>query len=174
VIREISPTPGKVGLIINAAQSSEYKNMVKFTAQQSNISIFLAEVSKENEVSKALNSLQAQGVNTILMTFDPLVMNPQVFKYMTEFSVANSMRLITPSRALLKGGALASVEADYAAVGRRTAEIANEILRNAGGLGNLRLEFPTQEEVSINNKIAKLIQVDIPSSVIKRAVYIHQ
>ena len=174
LIRELAPAKGKVGLVIGANHPPEFKRRLAELAEKASLKIRIVEVKKVNEVSEAVERVFRDGSEVFLMTYDPLIMNPESFKYLVDFSISNNLYLVAPSRALLKGGALASLEADYLDIGRRTAEIANSILKDSGLSSRLELEFPSKEEVSVNRKIANSLRVNIPPSVIKKAVYVQE
>ncbi len=173
LIKEFSPLKGKVGIVMDATHPAGYRNRLESLAHKSDVQVVIKEVSKVNEVSRAIGEIYSEGANVLLLTYDPIIMNPETFKYIIEFSISKNMLVVAPSKALLKGGAMASLEANYIDIGRRTAEIANNLLKDPSLSVTLNLEFPYKEEVSVNRKIAKSIDMNIPSAILKRAVYIH-
>ncbi len=172
LIREMVPEKGNVGLLIGADQQTETRKEIENLAKNANLEAKIARPRNVKEVSQSIETVYAQGAGVFLMTFDPLIMNPESFNYIIEFSISKSLVLITPSRALLKRGAFASLEADYSEIGRRTAAIANDLLKNPDRSGKYKLEFPPKEEISVNRKIANSLHINISPTTIQKAGYI--
>jgi len=173
-IHEFVPGPGKIGLLINSEKKDLFLRQFVSLSDKLGLDIIVESLSRENEFSRKVQLLEDKGVKVFLMTFDPLVMNPDSYKYLVDFCLTQRIELVVPSKALLKNGGLASLEANYEDIGRQTAKVASQILNDRSSASRLHLEFPDQQEVGINLKVADKLGVSFSPSTIMNAQYIQR
>jgi ABC-type uncharacterized transport system substrate-binding protein len=104
---------------------------------------------------------------------DALLVAPQAFfgvhhKKLLALISAAKLPSIHERRTKPEGGALMSYGPNYAALLRKTASYVEKILKGAKP-ADLPVEQPTEYELVINMKTAKLLDLTFPESVIARA-----
>lgn len=173
LIREGMPSARRVGLLYNPARQSKFVKDLKAAAESMGIEVNAQPVQKEKSMARALETLKNWGTQMFLLTYDPLLMNPESWLYLSGFSITNRIALTVPSVALLKKGGTISLEANYVVLGRQAAAIANALLEAAGPIPRL-VQRPAKAEIGVNLKIAGVLEISIPASFQKKAEFIHE
>lgn len=125
------------------------------------------EVARPEEIEPALSRLAKQGAQAlVLMPGQALEVG---LKRIVKFALAHRWPVIAGQQEWANEGALLSYAADRAELYRRAATYIDKILKGARP-GDLPIEQPTKFELIINLKTAKTIGVNIPQSMMLRAV----
>ncbi|MGQ0645096.1 MAG: ABC transporter substrate-binding protein [Elusimicrobiota bacterium] len=171
LIKEALPEARRVGLILShSGVGQDFQQ----SARELGLEINVRSVQKEKAVGQAMQALKDWGVEVFLVTFDPLVMNPETWKYLVGFSVVHKVGLVVPSKALLKNGGVLSLEADYHALGRQTGALVNDAVRDPGLLEGGGFAYAVHGETGINLKMMEALGLKLRDSVRKSAVHVYQ
>jgi len=174
LIQESFPQSKRVGLFFNPSENNRLLRDAQKAATALNITLDAEPVGEESKLGQAIQSLNEKGTQIILMTYDPLFMNPETWKYLVDFSIRHRMGLVVPSKTLLKNGGFISLEANYLDVGRQTGVMVNRVIENPDRIQNLHLEFPNQKEIGVNLKMINIIDMKLSKSVLKRANHVQR
>jgi len=99
---------------------------------------------------------------------DETVVNSQSTPHIILFTIRNKIPLMGLSVRFAQDGALLALQSDYKNMGRQSGKIANLILESKS-IDVMPIAFPEKSELVLNLKTAKLIDIDIPPDVIKKA-----
>ncbi len=172
LIRDAVPGIRHVGLLFDSSQSTNFAADSERAARELGLKVYAYPIEKEKEVGRALQLLKESGAEIFLMTYDPLIMNPEIFRYLVDFSITNRLALMVPSKALLKSGGVLAYEADYTEVGRQTAELVGRFLN--GEKLTAGLSYPNRGEIGINLKVARILGVTVSANILKKADHIYE
>ncbi len=120
------------------------------------------EVEGEQDWPSAMASLGGS-IDALWLVADSKLVTKRSYAFVAQAANENHWPLMVFSPALLKGGALISLEPDWRDVGRRAA-----MLIGAIGKGKASDEFPNAV-VDVNRELAEQIGVQIPDTLAKRA-----
>jgi putative tryptophan/tyrosine transport system substrate-binding protein len=163
-----------VGVLFDSSQDSDFPAKAERAARQAGLRVYAYPIEKEKEVGRAMQLLKESGAEVFLMTYDPLIMNPEIFRYLVDFSVNNRMALFVPSNALLKSGGVMSFEADYPDLGRQAGALVNSALKKSGGPMGVELLAPRKGVLGLNLKVADIVGVSIARDVIRKADNVYE
>src|SRR5688572_10334133 len=121
-----------------------------------------------------MQMLKETNADLFLMTYDPPIMNSERFRYFVDCSITHPLPLVVPSKALLRGGAVLSLEASYLEIGRQTGQLVNGILSRATAKSGEFLDSPRKTEIGVNLKVADIMGVTIAPQVLQKAHYVHE
>jgi ABC-type uncharacterized transport system substrate-binding protein len=173
ILKEAFPGISRVGTVYNPANSLNLIKKMEKDAQQFQIKIIAKKVEDSREISKSIQSLANQ-IDAFVMFFDPMLLSVEVFQTLVDFSVSNSIPLVVPASALLKQGALLSLEADYSGVGEQVAELANKITDKSVTVSDVGVETPDKTILGVNLKVSELLGIKLPNSLIGKAKYVNK
>jgi putative tryptophan/tyrosine transport system substrate-binding protein len=167
LLHEILPKLSNLAVLGNVGTPQVLLEMheVETAAQKFNIKVVRLEVRRAEDLAPAFASLNS-GAQALYICTDPLT----VINRMSIHALASDMRLPTMYgiRDDVAAGGLMSYGADFADQFRRAAEIVDKILRGAKP-ADIPVEQPTQFDLVINLKTAKVLGVNVSGTLLARA-----
>lgn len=168
LIKKLVPNAKKVGIMFNTSETNSELQVskAKELAPDFDFEIITSGVTNTNEVSQALDAL----VNKIDVLYVP-----------TDNLIASSMPLVSAKcnekkipiigaeKAHVELGALATEGIDYYKLGFQTGLMAVEVLEGKSPK-DMAVETLKNTELVINNKVAELLNIDIPEDLKNKAV----
>jgi putative ABC transport system substrate-binding protein len=107
-----------------------------------------------------------QGSQAVLVLPDQIFLGSR--EQVTALATSNRLPAIYTVREFVEVGGLMAYSPDLAVLFRRSAEYVDKILRGAKP-GDLPIEQPTQYQLTVNLKTAKVLGISIPESILLRA-----
>jgi len=172
--KDALPELKKVGLVYNPAVSQAFVDDLKKAAGALAVNVNARPLTREGALGSAMEGLTKWGVELFLVTYDPLVMNPETWQYLVGYSVKHHIALLVPAKSLLKSGGVLSLEADYVELGRQAADMANQAAEGGAAMSVIALGYPRKEAIGMNLKMANVIGVAFHPSVRERALYVYE
>jgi len=126
----------------------------------------VVDIAKESDLDDAFLKLKSIRPNAVLVVADPLLANLQ--PKIAEFFMQNRLPSSYTYREQVLAGGLVSYATNYYELFRRTATVADKILKGAKP-SNLPVEQPTKFELVINLKTAKALGLTVPPMLLSRA-----
>jgi putative ABC transport system substrate-binding protein len=168
LVRELVPRAAKVAILLNPSNANAHRYVTDAIEAGSkfNISISVAEVARSEEFSNSFAMIREMRPDALLVMGDPFVgeHRAEIFAFAEGARLLTSYDLPDMARA---GGLIAygPVLAEHYAM---AAGYVDRILKGAKP-ADLPVEQPTRFELVINLKIAKLLAIAIPQSLLLRA-----
>ena len=158
----------KIGFLANPAGASmaHYQQEVQSSAQARGIEVRVEQVRKVDDFDGAFQRLGAEKVQAVIVPGNGLLHSGQ--KQIIALATALRLPLIFSDRTDLLAGGFASYGVNISENYRRTAVYIDKILKGTPP-GNLPIEFPTSLELVINLKIARVLGLTVPASLLSRA-----
>lgn len=172
LIQTFIPDKRHVSVLYHPVKGKKLLDEIARSIRGSDLMVLAEKIRKQKDVSKGIQNLEKMGSKVFLVTFDPLIMNRESYKYLVQYTITRGISLIVPSKSLLKNGGLVSLEADYGDIGRQTGKIVNRILGDASLAGSLRLEPPEQKNIGVNLKVARALNIDLSPLALKKASFV--
>jgi putative ABC transport system substrate-binding protein len=169
MLREIAPQIDRVGLMLHPEPPNiGYWKSVEAAAPSLNIKPVALEVNNRTEIESSLATFDREGDH-----HSGLIVAPNVVAFANSdliVSLAARYRLpaIYPFAFYAKQGGLISYGFDAADQFRQGAIYADKVLRGAKP-ADLPVQYPTQFQIVINLKTAKVLGLGIPPSLLARA-----
>jgi len=126
----------------------------------------VVDIAKESDLDDAFLKLKSIRPDAVLVVADPLLANLQ--PKIAEFFIQNRLPSSYTYREQVLAGGLVSYATNYYELFRRTATVADKILKGAKP-SNLPVEQPTKFELVINLKTAKALGLTVPPMLLSRA-----
>lgn len=168
LLRELSPKAKKVAMPVDP-RSPLYKANVQ-EAQQSAIRMgfILREIPVESaeQLAGAFTTIVRKDFDAIFMPPDSLV--PGRIEALVKQAITEKLLTISSVLGLVKLGCLASYAADYFALGKQGAALAEKIL-NGAKVSELPIEMPDKFHLALNLKTARAIELKISRELLLRA-----
>jgi putative ABC transport system substrate-binding protein len=160
LLREVVPSLGRLGIIVNAGAPSAVLDTIEIqaTARTLGLEVVTLEVRQANEIAPAFETLKGRA-EALYVVIDPLI-NINIIQIN---SLALSARLPTMHgiRENVRADGLMSYGPNIPDLFRRSAEFVDKILRGAKP-GELPIEQPTKFDFIVNLKTAKALDLEFP------------
>jgi putative ABC transport system substrate-binding protein len=171
ILRELLPQAKQVAAFINPSNEIHRLNFPREhlgPADKLGFRLDIIEVRKAEEVAGAIATAKAGGAEALYIAGDPIFNSPT--SRVSELAMQARLPSIylAGSRERVEAGGLISFGPDYSALARRGAYYVDRILKGAKP-AELPIEQPTKFLLLINLKTAKLLDIDIPASLLARA-----
>jgi len=122
-----------------------------------------------SEVDQAAKSLVGK-VDAIYVPTDNVAVT--ALEAIVQVAENNSILLVSAEKDSVNRGTVATIGLDYYKLGRQTGEMALKIIAGEAKPQDMPVEVQEQNDVIINLKAAKALNVSIPKEVLDRAVEI--
>ena len=168
LLRELAPSvkriasfnhPGGVNYQVNLNEIREGAKRLGFT-------LWEIEVGSREEILKVLPLITAKTANAVFTPPESLI--TEFIEMIAKHAIKEKLPLITSLLENVKKGCLATYAADYFALGRQGALLADKILKGAKP-SDLPIELPDKLKLVLNLKTAKAIGLKIPREILLRA-----
>lgn len=130
------------------------------------ITLEIVDARTVDDVPAAIEAAARLGIKGLIVSADPVFATAQ--KRIVEIVAKHNLPAIYPDRTYVAAGGLVAYGTDLSSVFRRSADYVDKILRGTKP-ADLPIERPTKFELVINLKIAKVLDLTIPQSVLVRA-----
>ena len=162
LLTRITPTPKKIGLVYDPSKTGRMVKRAQRAGRERGIEITALEVSRPNEVPKALEAMRGI-VDALLMLPDTTVVTPETVEFYLLFSQDNSIPVITFASKYVEMGALVSLDIDGFDQGRQAGEMAHQIL-NGAAVSAIPGTEARRTHVKANRNVAKKLRISLDTS----------
>jgi len=156
-IRALLPHAKKLGILFDPSLSAAMVAECEEAAAQAGLSLVKSEVASKQQVAAASRALMGS-VDAIWLIPDATVISAESFKFMVQTSLETKVPLIGFSQGMSKAGALLSIEAEYAEIGKKAAATARKALG-----GTVTAPDAPDGTLYLNSKSASLLNITIPA-----------
>lgn len=167
-LKGLLPKAKRVGVLYDAAISQSLVDECDAAAAAAGMTLVREPVTSRKDVAAAARLLFRQS-DVVWLIPDTTVLSAETFKFLVQTSLETKVPLVGFSEGMTKAGALLSVEAEHAAMGRKAADLARRILGGA----RPRIESP-DASISLNFKSAQLLGVTVPPVVRSQATSVFE
>jgi len=166
-LKSIIPQLKTIGVIYNPEISGKAVEIAATDARDLDLELFAIEINSEKDVPIALRTMKGS-IDAMWMVIDETVVNSQSIPHIILFTIRNKIPFMGLSVRFAQDGALLALQNDYKNMGRQSGKIANQIL-DGKSVDKIPIASPEKNELVLNLKTAKLIGIDIPADIIKKA-----
>lgn len=171
LIRQLVPSARRIGILYDPLISGAAVRKASAAARQLGLVVVPQPVRNESEVLEAARLL-APATDVFWALADPTVLTATTSRALILQCLRSRRPLFAPSESFVQTGALAAVRADAREVGRRTGEVASQLLRG-GSVGAMRPEPPPRYSIYLNRAVAEHLGIPIPGDLAARAEAIY-
>jgi putative ABC transport system substrate-binding protein len=168
LITELAPRTKKVAMPVNP-QGVSYKGIVTQShaaAAKFGLEIFEIQVASVEDMGKVAAAITRKSFDAIFHPPDSLV--TERIDTLVNQAIKEKLPFVTSLLVNVKRGCLATYAADYAALGRQGAALADKILKGIKP-SDLPIELPYKLKLVLNLKTAGAIGLQIPKKLLLRA-----
>src|SRR5262245_57457435 len=157
-----------MGMLLHAGYQANaiHRKGAEAAAAALAIELVPVEVRSPDDLAAAFPSLARERVDSVLVLQDPMFLTER--SHIARLAVAARLPTSFAFREHVEAGGLMSYGVDIRANFRRAADFVDKILKGTKP-ADVPVELPTKFELLINLKTAKLLGLDVPSSVLARA-----
>ena len=113
-----------------------------------------------------LRALMNRDVDALWLPPDPLLITPQSFSVVKQFSHSNDVPFYAPTAGFVKEGAVASISPSFRQIGAAAAQVVRDVLK---GESVPREVYPHDTELTINLRAARNSGLEVSPAVIEKA-----
>lgn len=170
--QDLVPSASRVGIIYNAGEANSVTQVEIAKKITTELGLEVVEATADNSagVLQAAQSFIGR-VDLIYVPTDNTVVS--AFSSVVKVAEENKIPIIAGEENLVSQGALATVGVNYYRLGRQTAEMALKILKGEAKPETMPIESQKENELVINEDVAKAIGITIPDALRERATIIH-
>ena len=162
LLKQLLPNAKTVGMLFcSSEENSRFQiNLAEAECQRQGLSFVEATVSNTNEVQQVVQSLVGK-VDAIYSPTDNMIASSMA----TVAMVANENRIpvIVGEEGMVKNGGLATFGLNYYELGKQTAVMAAQILRDKADPATMPIQYLTSCDFSYNPDTAAVLGVEIPA-----------
>ena len=111
------------------------------------------------EISESLKSLQA-GIDILWVIPDRVIGSEKILKYIIKSMLVKKIPVVGFNEWFTENGAILSFSLDYEAIGKQTAELAQQVLQSKTTPGNF-IQEPKQVRSIVNRKVAQKFSITV-------------
>jgi putative ABC transport system substrate-binding protein len=167
LLKEAIPGLAQAGVLVNSASTVREPLLaaIKLTAQSLKLELSEFAVRESADLESAFAAMAAKPVGAFVITEDPvLIYNPEI-----SAKLALKYRLASCGfPELVQAGGFVAYGVDFPDLWGRAAAFVDKILKGAKPQ-DLPVEQPTKFSTTVNLKTAKLIGIEVPTSLLLRA-----
>jgi len=168
LIREVYPGLKRFGLLLDrrSPDSSQQETTHQLAARRVGLDLMTMKFTNFEAVAKIFGNLRRAGIVAVGLTSSYTLIARR--REVVEAAMRNRLALIGHRSEWAEVGALMTYGAEVADAQRRSARIADRILKGVKPAA-IPVERSTKTELAVNQRTAKTLGVTIPGSVLRRA-----
>ena len=163
LLTEIVPGLRSVFVLKNPDSSRSEVDVLREAAAKLRIGLELIDFRTPKDLGRITSHPDRAAIGAIMVLSDPLVFSNRIA--INEFAIGQKLPTMHALEEYVKDGGLASYGPNFIVNFRRAAEFVDKILRGAKP-AELPVERPTTFKLTISQKIAKAIELKIPSTIV--------
>jgi len=168
LLRELAPWVKRIASLNNPGGANFQANLdeVREGAKRLGFAIWDVEVRNREEIIRDIPAITRKKADAIFTPPDAFITD--AIEVIAKHAIKEKLPLITSLLENVKKGCLATYAADYFALGRQGAALADKILKGVKP-SDLPIELPEKLKLALNLKTAKAIGLKIPREILLRA-----
>jgi putative ABC transport system substrate-binding protein len=170
-LKRLFPQMKSIGLIYSENNPREHQEILKI-CRELNLELVSQSIQSREEFPKALEDM-AWRINCFLMIPNPDIYFPHSINHLLSESMKKEFPVIGLSSVHTKAGALLSFDCDYTDLGRQAGELTLEVLSGKNP-SELSKQTPRKLNLSLNMVAAKVLGIEIPQKIIKKATEVFE
>lgn len=170
LLAKIKPGLKKIGVLYNPSEQNSAVQVqeIQKIAKEKNIEIVLQGISNFGELAQATKNLLG-ATDALYLPTDNLVVSGA--NLITSEAINAKKPVVASENSTVKLGALFTMGLDYYALGKRTGEMAIEILKGKP-ISQIPFEISKQMKLYVNQKTAQALGLDIKNPVFSGAEFV--
>ena len=169
ILRQIMPSATRVGLVLDrrATESARQRTLHEDAVRNvPGMSLSVAEFTNFEAVAKLLANFRREGIQAVFLSPSVTLLGRR--REVADTAMRNKVALIGHRLEWAEAGALFTYGPDVTDALRRSASLADRILRGAKP-GETAVEQASRFELIVNNRSAKALGVAVPGTLLKTA-----
>lgn len=169
LIKELVPKAKRVGIPYNSGEANSQYAMTQIEplAKQRGLEVVTAIATNVGEVRKAVDSLVTRKVDAIYTGSDNTVMAG--FQSILKVAYERKIPVIVGESANVERGGLGTYSVDYSELGRRTADLVDQILKGTKP-GSIPVVTFDGKQLYLNPDAAEKMGVKLPKGLLEKAI----
>lgn len=171
---DIQSSIKKIGVIYNPDKNQDFIDRAKTIAQKEGVELLIETIGNDSELSGAFERLVDRKMDILWLIPDSTVFPSDrekrrfAIEYLIKTPTLKNIPVYGAALNFVKSGAVLSLSADFADVGRQAGEMGVKIL-NGTPPSTMPVEYPRFVKLALNLRTARAIGLDIPDDFIKKA-----
>ncbi len=171
-LKETVPRARRVGVLYSTDRNRELIDKAIGIADSMGLKLVPARIKSDEAVPHVLRDLIG-GVDVLWGLADPVAFSGISTEHIMLTTLRNRVPFMGLSASFVKAGALLALSCDYYDVGCQAGEQVLRVLEGESP-GDIPVSFPRATALHLSLKTARLIGIDIPSSVVAKAREVRQ
>ena len=167
-LQQINKGYKNIGLIYEPGQNEILAKYAGEAAKKENFNLMSKGIKSAQDISAILNELLPQ-VQVIMMIPSDVTMTPEVMNYVSQKALEKNIPVVGLAESYLQYGALFTVSINPIIIGTALGQVACLILKGES-IANIKVVNPAYSKISLNLKVAELLQLNIPAKM-KESAY---
>jgi putative tryptophan/tyrosine transport system substrate-binding protein len=167
LLREIVPGLRRLAALVDIGNPANVPEMreLQTAARTLGLEVVTLEIRRAEDIAPAFKALKGRA-EALYVAGGPLTSTNRI--HINTFALGARLATICADREYVKAGGLMSYGPNFPDLFRRSADIVDKILRGAKP-GDIPVEQPTKFDLVVNLKTAKMLGLDVPTSLLARA-----
>jgi putative ABC transport system substrate-binding protein len=171
LVRECIPTARRVVLLRHSANYALNLQVEasRAAAPELGFELLVLDCAIAEEIEHAFDAASRQAADAIMPLSDPMALGNA--DRIGDLSLKYRVPAVSPFREITEAGGLLSYGPDLSMLFHRSAALIDKILKGANA-GDLPIGEPTDFELGVNPRAARILDVPIPASILSRATHV--
>ena len=168
LVRQVVPGIARVGLVLDrrATESSRQRTLHEDAARAAGLQLAVSEFTNFEAVAKLFANFRREGVHAVFLSPSVTLLGRR--REVTETAMRNKLPLVGHRLEWAEAGAILTYGPDVADALRRSAQLADRVLRGAKP-AETPVEQATRFELIVNQRTAKALGIAVPAQLLKTA-----
>ena len=162
LLKKIVPSAKKVGILFCSNEQNSYfqAKLAEEACKKNGLDFIEATVSNSNEIQQVTQSLCGK-VDAIYTPTDNMMAAGMTL--VSQIAIDNKIPVIGGEEGMVKNGALATYGINYYELGKQTAKMAVEVLRDGKKPAEMPIQYLDKCDLSVNEETAKKLGITLPA-----------
>ncbi|MDE5898931.1 MAG: ABC transporter substrate-binding protein, partial [Treponemataceae bacterium] len=163
LLKELVPSAKKVGMLYCSSEQNSYFQieLAKRACDELGLEYIDGTVSNSNEIQQVVQSLCGK-VDAIYTPTDNMIAAGMAT--VAQVAVENKIPVICGEEGMVRAGGLATYGINYYELGRQTAAMAVEILRDGRKPAEMPIQYQEQFDLCVNERTAEALGIAVPEN----------
>jgi putative ABC transport system substrate-binding protein len=169
LLKEAVPHAARIAVLyqMDSAAGLHAMEKLKPAAELLGVELLHHDANRKSDHTRLFDEIQSEKADAVLLVSGPRI-NFSDRRTLADLALQSRLPSSFPTYQFVEAGGMMSLGVDFRVLFRRSAKYVDKILKGARP-GELPIEQPTRFELTVNQKTAEALGIDMPKSIMVRA-----
>jgi putative ABC transport system substrate-binding protein len=165
-IKTTFPDRKRIGVFFSRENNQDAIDVLLPKARELSLVLIAIPITSAKEIPDKLKSLQAD-IDILLIIPDRVIGSEKILKYIIKNMLIKKIPVVGFNEWFAQNGAILAFSLDYEAIGKQTAELAQQVLEAQLPIGQF-IQEPQQVRTIVNLKVAQKLEISVREDLLRQ------